>query len=144
MQQLLQGLTVWLRVADRPSTPSPPVPARAFVPSGTLPKSLRILDLSDNGAVGALPDFAETSLAWVNLTSNRISGPLPATWGGSARTLSVLCIGNNSLAGGGWVDGWAQLLDHCHNTRSNYAGSGACVGGVCFFDAPTRLLRWRC
>jgi hypothetical protein len=60
--------------------------------------SLQVLDLSNNGFAGMLPDACSSmqQLLLLNLSYNHLSGSLPASWA-SMTSLQVLDISNNSL-----------------------------------------------
>ena len=62
---------------------------------------LRILDLSDNTVASELPDLTDSSLVWVNLTGNGMTGRLPSDFNSAKDTLVMLSLSGNNLGGGG-------------------------------------------
>lgn len=64
-----------------------------------------MLDVSDNGMGGPLPDLSSARLSWVNLTGNRLVGRLPAGLGAAGGGLVVLALGGNAISGGAWPPG---------------------------------------
>ncbi len=84
-----------------PASPNRPQTVN-FSPQKTVnfPTDLRILDLSDNAIASDLPNLGASALAWVNLTNNKFTGRLPASFDAAADSLVVLSLNLNNIGGG--------------------------------------------
>jgi len=77
-----------------------------------LPRSLVVLDLTNNSISGSLPDFSSASeLGVVNLDVNQLEGTLPSSFGAAARSLVQLSLAANRLTGKVGDIKWEELTE---------------------------------